>query len=132
MVKDDSDQQFLRFPEENPNPVLRISKDGKVLYSNKPAQMFLDKWSLDAGRTLSKKWQDLTGNNQIKIIYASKVYKHVLSHQNIYAKFYLLKKQKNYIVNKKLYMVKISDLNSFAFPVLITNFIKEMKQLNYF
>ena len=52
-------QELLKFPSENPNPVLRIAKDSKVLYSNKPGQIFLDKWNWEIGKKLPKKWKIL-------------------------------------------------------------------------
>jgi PAS domain S-box-containing protein len=33
-----------KFPEENPNPVIRVSKDGLVLYSNKSGKIILKSW----------------------------------------------------------------------------------------
>ncbi|HUH65365.1 MAG TPA: PAS domain-containing protein [Syntrophales bacterium] len=39
---------LARFPEENPNPVMRVSKDGKVLYCN-PASKVLHEWQCEVG-----------------------------------------------------------------------------------
>lgn len=33
-----------KFPEENPNPVMRLSKQGQVLYGNKASEVLLDEW----------------------------------------------------------------------------------------
>lgn len=35
---------LARFPDENPNPVMRISADGLILYYNKPGQELIDAW----------------------------------------------------------------------------------------
>jgi ammonium transporter len=45
-------RDLARFPDENPNPVLRIGADGKVLYSNNHANELMDKWREDVGETL--------------------------------------------------------------------------------
>lgn len=37
---------LARFPSENPNPVLRIARDGTVLYSNRPSVRLLDAWGV--------------------------------------------------------------------------------------
>ena len=42
---------LARFPEENPNPVLRVSAEGENLYCN-PAAMELDGWKCEIGRPM--------------------------------------------------------------------------------
>lgn len=37
-------QNLSKFPQGNPNPVLRISRDGDILFSNEAAQVLLDAW----------------------------------------------------------------------------------------
>ena len=37
------------FPSKNPNPVLRIGKDGKVLYANRAAGPLLENWGIEEG-----------------------------------------------------------------------------------
>ena len=43
-------RQSAQFPEENPNPVLRIAADGELLYANLPAQA----WLADIGATAER------------------------------------------------------------------------------
>jgi PAS domain S-box-containing protein len=43
---------LAKFPEENPHPVLRISADGTVLYSNKAGFVLLDAWGCRVGQSL--------------------------------------------------------------------------------
>jgi PAS domain S-box-containing protein len=49
-----------RFPEENPNPVLRVSADGIVLYCN-PATAKIHGWECGVGRLLQKELLPLVG-----------------------------------------------------------------------
>ncbi|OGX59765.1 MAG: hypothetical protein A2447_03150 [Omnitrophica WOR_2 bacterium RIFOXYC2_FULL_38_12] len=35
---------LAKFPSENPSPVLRIAKDGKILFANEASQLFISKW----------------------------------------------------------------------------------------
>ncbi|MBW8035167.1 MAG: hypothetical protein FVQ79_05915 [Planctomycetes bacterium] len=44
------------FPDHNPNPVLRISAKGKVLYSNDASEILLQAWQWQAGKALPDKW----------------------------------------------------------------------------
>jgi PAS domain S-box-containing protein len=41
-----------RFPATNPNPVLRVKKDGTVLYSNKASEPLLREWGVGVGEKL--------------------------------------------------------------------------------
>jgi PAS domain S-box-containing protein len=43
---------LAKFPSENPNPVLRISKDNAVLYSNQAAEPILAAWGCEENRCL--------------------------------------------------------------------------------
>ncbi|MCY3024228.1 MAG: PAS domain S-box protein [Planctomycetota bacterium] len=48
-----------RFPTENPNPVLRISSDGTVLYANKASAPLLEVWDRQTGQVVPPDWQAL-------------------------------------------------------------------------
>jgi PAS domain S-box-containing protein len=45
-------RSLARFPAENPNPVLRITRDGKLLYANQAAFVLLADWKLELGATV--------------------------------------------------------------------------------
>ncbi len=42
-------KSVAKFPDENPNPVLRIGTDGKVLYANDSSQPLLETWATARG-----------------------------------------------------------------------------------
>ncbi len=42
-------KSLSRFPEENANPVLRVSLDAKLMYANKAAAPLLEGWGIDVG-----------------------------------------------------------------------------------
>jgi signal transduction histidine kinase len=44
--------KLAKFPEENPLPILRVSAEGTVLYSNKPGLVLLDAWGCQVGQQL--------------------------------------------------------------------------------
>ena len=37
------------FPEENPSPILRVARDGTLLYANRAAEPMLENWRTDYG-----------------------------------------------------------------------------------
>ncbi|MHC4335643.1 MAG: PAS domain-containing protein [Planctomycetota bacterium] len=45
-------QSLAKFPSEDPNPVLRISSDGTVLYANEPSAPVLQTWQCRVGERL--------------------------------------------------------------------------------
>ena len=49
-------EKFSKFPAENPNPVLRISKDGTVLFHNHPSETLLKHWHYKEGKPLQDRW----------------------------------------------------------------------------
>lgn len=49
-------EELAKFPTENPNPVLRISKDGTVLYHNYPSESLLRQWHYKEGNPLQDRW----------------------------------------------------------------------------
>jgi ligand-binding sensor protein len=44
-----------QFPEKNPNPVLRVGKDGIILYSNEAGEPLLSEWSVGIGEKIPSK-----------------------------------------------------------------------------
>ena len=50
-------EHLSRFPEEDPNPVLRIAYDGTILYANAASRPLLACWNLAQGQTLPEDWQ---------------------------------------------------------------------------
>ena len=49
-------ESIARISEENPNPVLRVTIQGHVLYANGPAKMLLEFWNIDIGDPLPDEW----------------------------------------------------------------------------
>jgi PAS domain S-box-containing protein len=44
-----------RMPEENPNPMMRLTPDGSVLYANDPSRVLLDAWKQKTDQTIPYK-----------------------------------------------------------------------------
>ncbi len=52
-------ENLAKFPSENPNPVIRVMKDGTIHYSNQGGQCLLDKWRSQVGEHVPDEWQTL-------------------------------------------------------------------------
>ena len=50
-------RELSKFPEENPNPVMRITSDGTILYMNKPSYFLLALLGYKIGDPLPTRWQ---------------------------------------------------------------------------
>jgi PAS domain S-box-containing protein len=59
-------RSLARFPSENPNPILRLDKDGVILIANKSCRPLLDAWSCDIGKLAPEFLRDLVSE-----VYAS-------------------------------------------------------------
>ncbi len=51
--------ELAKFPAEDPFPVLRIARDGKILYSNKASLVVHEKWKTNVGGEVPKQWLEL-------------------------------------------------------------------------
>jgi len=52
-------KMLAKFPSENPSPILRISAEGKILYSNKPGMVVMQSWNRIIGQKSPDKWNKL-------------------------------------------------------------------------
>jgi A/G-specific adenine glycosylase len=78
---------------------------------------------MKAGALLqSKEFRRNTGENP-DVLFVSKTYKHVLSHQHLFTRFYVVKARKKHRVNGT--GVNIDSLTKFAFPRLIEKFLND-------
>ncbi|OGI32536.1 MAG: hypothetical protein A2420_03100 [Candidatus Moranbacteria bacterium RIFOXYC1_FULL_44_13] len=48
---------LAKFPLENPNPVMRISSEGKIIYANPASTIILDKFEIGKGDSVPKEWE---------------------------------------------------------------------------
>ncbi len=51
--------KLAKFPAENPNPVLRISGRGTVVYANKAGANLLKTWDCRVGKSVTDRWHEL-------------------------------------------------------------------------
>ena len=50
-------EKLAKFPSENPQPVLRVAKDGTILYANKASLPLLNTWRCQIGQILPEYWR---------------------------------------------------------------------------
>lgn len=50
---------LAKFPEEDPNPVLRVTPDGIILYANKASKKVLTNWPCHFNSHIPEKWQHI-------------------------------------------------------------------------
>jgi A/G-specific adenine glycosylase len=61
-----------------------------------------------------------------------KTYKHILTHQTLFGQFYHVEINEIAKVSKPYLQVEKSDINTYALPVLLTNHLKDEKELTLF
>lgn len=72
----------------------------------------------------SKEFKKLVSSNY-EVKYVSKSYKHILSHQHLYAKFYII--TTSFKHPKNCVTTSLNSLTSYAFPRLIDKFLQDCK-----
>jgi hypothetical protein len=50
-------ESLARFPGENPNPVLRMTREGTILYANPCSAPLLAHWTTRVGQKVPDEWQ---------------------------------------------------------------------------
>lgn len=56
---EDDRSSLARFPSENPNPVMRLRHDGRILYANDASLFFLAEWNCQVGDRAPDFWSSL-------------------------------------------------------------------------
>ncbi len=51
--------RMAKFPSENPNPTLRLDRDGAILYANPASQSLLADWGAQVGEPAPEFWQEI-------------------------------------------------------------------------
>ena len=80
-------KSLSRFPDENPHPVLRISKAGKILYASKSSAALLNTWDKSVGENVPPDWKKNIANTftsddkniELETICEEKVYSFILT-----------------------------------------------------
>ncbi|MCP4269336.1 MAG: PAS domain S-box protein, partial [Candidatus Brocadiaceae bacterium] len=49
-------KNLAKFPNENPNPVLRVERNGTILFANNASSIFLDNWDTREGQSVPEDW----------------------------------------------------------------------------
>lgn len=77
----------------------------------------------------SKEWKKYIGNTKFKIKNVSKTYKHVLSHQKIYARFWEVESAEplKKLTGKNEILSKWENMKDFAVPRLIDQYLEHRK-----
>lgn len=52
-------RDLAKFPMENPHPVLRVTRGGRLLYANRSSRLLLDMWRCDVGQSLPGDWRQI-------------------------------------------------------------------------
>ncbi len=55
--------RLAKFPSENPNPVLRLARNGTILYANDASKTLLAEWGSAIGRPAPRYWQEIAAES---------------------------------------------------------------------
>ncbi|HUW06168.1 MAG TPA: A/G-specific adenine glycosylase [Williamwhitmania sp.] len=73
---------------------------------------------------LTAEWLDICGAGSVEIAYISNEVKHVLSHQHLYTRFFVVRVDRpSYFLKQKYMEISSSTLHNYSTPRLIDNFL---------
>jgi two-component system CheB/CheR fusion protein len=52
-------ERLAKFPDENPNPILRISSDSAIIYANQSSKELLGQWGSEVGQLLPDNYRNI-------------------------------------------------------------------------
>ncbi|MCX6036485.1 MAG: PAS domain S-box protein, partial [Chloroflexi bacterium] len=55
-------ESLARFPDENPNPILRVEQEGQIIYANLASEALLRLWNCAVGEYLPTDWRERVAN----------------------------------------------------------------------
>ncbi len=56
---DEEIRSLAKFPTENPNPVMRVNNEGKLIFANQASQEILGDWECQVGEMIPEKWKEI-------------------------------------------------------------------------
>jgi len=78
-------KNLAKFPSEDPNPVLRIGKNGALLYANAVSGSLLIEWDCEVGQVVPKKWRQMVSEafasnsgKRVEIKHAGRIFSFLL------------------------------------------------------
>lgn len=79
-------QSLSRFPAENPNPILRLQRDGTLIYANPSARPLLQLWGCEVGQRVPADWATLVADSiasgagkEVEVACDQRVYSFILA-----------------------------------------------------
>jgi two-component system cell cycle sensor histidine kinase/response regulator CckA len=79
-------QSLSRFPAENPNPILRLQRDGTLIYANPGARPLLQLWGGEVGQRVPADWARLVADSlasgagkEVEVACDQRVYSFILA-----------------------------------------------------
>jgi PAS domain S-box-containing protein/putative nucleotidyltransferase with HDIG domain len=126
---------LAKFPSENPNPVLRLNRQGIVLYANAASEAILGSWGCAVGGSAPQFWRDLAvqalTSKKIKTIdveYTGKVYAMTITpvapggYMNIYGRDITERKRSADRIQRQLeHLTAISTIDRFIASIFDLN-----------
>jgi len=60
-------ENLALFPLENPNPIMRVTDEGQLIYANLPSRPLQDMWECEIGDTIPDEWKNLISESVASI-----------------------------------------------------------------
>lgn len=87
-------RKLAKFPSENPNPVLRVARDGVLLYANQASAGLLKDWNCSVGQCLPNTWYHFIAES---LISGRSQEKEMIIGERVYSLFFAPLKEFGYV-----------------------------------
>jgi len=82
---------------------------------------------------LTEEWLDVCGSGKVEITYVSDEVKHLLSHQRLFTRFFVVEMEKpSYLLQKNFMKVPVGEMAHLSTPRLIERFLAAEPAVKYF
>lgn len=109
--------------DESKNILIHKRKEGDIWQSLYEFYLIETEKEISSDQLLANKAFRAVCKSTFDVLFVSKIYKHILSHQHLYAKFYVVKTSQTF--KPQQIVCNFKTLKNYAFPRLIEKFLND-------
>jgi A/G-specific adenine glycosylase len=114
---------YVVLVDKNQNILIHKRKEGDIWQSLYEFYLIETEKGMPSEQLLASMDFRTVCKSKFNVLFVSKMYKHILSHQHLYANFYVVKTSQTF--NSQQMVCNLNTLKNYAFPRLIEKFLND-------